>query len=154
MSTDVEMKNFVIESNRIEGITRPPTYDHMREFRAFLALDGLTIGDLVVFVNVFQPNARLRSKAGMDVTVAGKLMPPGGEFLVRTLEGMVDEINLCQGSGFSADAYQVHQEFEHLHPFTDCNGRLGRAIWAWEMKDLSLGFLHRFYYQSLAAWED
>ena len=42
------------------------------------------------------------------------------------------------------DAWTAHCEYEALHPFTDGNGRSGRAIWLWLMHDASLGFLHRF----------
>ena len=47
--------------------------------------------------------------------------------------------------------------YETLHPFMDGNGRSGRILWAWQMIEhniapgLSLGFLHAYYYQTLAA---
>jgi Fic family protein len=56
----------------------------------------------------------------------------------------------------SADPWVMHVEFEKLHPFMDGNGRTGRAIWVWHMlrcgrKPFEISFLHRFYYQTLAA---
>jgi Fic family protein len=57
--------------------------------------------------------------------------------------------------------FAAHVRYEHLHPFTDGNGRSGRAIWAWQMLyqgrgEIPLGFLHHFYYQSIqnAAMKD
>ena len=36
------------------------------------------------------------------------------------------------------------------HPFTDGNGRSGRALWLWQMNNHApFGFLHTFYYQTL-----
>jgi hypothetical protein len=59
---------------------------------------------------------------------------------------------------YYADPYILHVEYEQLHPFTDGNGRSGRAMWLYAMKKcgrleqgLNLGFLHAFYYQTLSA---
>lgn len=66
-----------------------------------------------------------------------------------TLEKLLDE---------KAHPYHIHVDYENLHPFTDGNGRSGRALWLRRMKDLGensfyqaldLGFLHTFYYQTL-----
>jgi len=47
-------------------------------------------------------------------------------------------------------AFEVHLDYEHLHPFTDGNGRSARMLWAWQMREFPLGFLHTFYYQALS----
>jgi hypothetical protein len=143
---------FIIESNKIEGITRPPTDAEIKEFDRFLALDEVTIEDLVAFVKVYQPNARLRDEPGLDVRVGNHRPMEGGPDVRKALEIILLEDELTP--------YERHLAYENLHPFTDGNGRSGRALWAWEMLDmqgddaLDLGFLHRFYYQTLAAFED
>ena len=63
-------------------------------------------------------------------------------------EILADAVDEC------SSAYVLHCRYESLHPFTDGNGRSGRALWLWMMggiEEAPLGFLHTWYYQSLEA---
>lgn len=132
---------FVEESNAIEGIrlTRPV---EVEEFLRFLALPKITIAELERFVSVYQPNAKLRDKAGLNVRVGNHIPLAGGPLVRQKLQEILDSME-------HDGPYVTHRMYETLHPFTDGNGRSGRALWAWQYRDLSLGFLHRWYYQSL-----
>lgn len=74
----------------------------------------------------------------------------GGKEVESKLKVLLNQINNEEDS---RNAYDIHRRYEEIHPLTDCNGRTGRAIWAWLMlKDhysFRLGFLHQWYYQSL-----
>ncbi|KKM98286.1 hypothetical protein LCGC14_1159420 [marine sediment metagenome] len=149
-----KLRNFLTESNEIEGITRPVTDDEYCAAQVFLDLETLTVEDVCKLVDVFQPGAKLRDKLGMDVRV-GKYYPPMG---APEMKGHLEHV-LYMGleSRLGYGQYKTHLEFELLHPFTDGNGRSGRMIWLWQMNQrgqldyaLRLGFLHAWYYQSLS----
>lgn len=140
--------NFIRESNRIEGITRPISESEIAEYVRFIALDMVTLEDMRHFVRIYQPNAKLRDKVGLDVRVGNHIPPRGCPEIKDQL------VNLLSRAYQDWNPYVIHLEFETLHPFTDCNGRSGRMLWAWQMQqqnqNFSLGFLHTFYYQTLA----
>lgn len=141
----MDTADFVAESNRIEGILRAPSVAEIEEHDRFVSLEKVTIQDLVRFVSVYQPGARLRDEIGLNVRVGNHHPPRGGPEIVTGLL----EILKIDWSPWSA-----HVAYENLHPFTDGNGRSGRALWAQIMVQVyggyHLGFLHHFYYQTLA----
>ena len=142
-------ESFVAESNKIEGILTV-TARQVREYIRFVELDEVTVADLQMFVVVNETTARLRLESGMDVIVGNHQPLPGGQHILYRIDDILSHIN----SGIYTP-YENHVEYEALHPFSDCNGRSGRALWAWQMRNeghywmLNLGFLHAFYYQSL-----
>ncbi len=144
-----EFHDFVKETNRIEGLGVGS--DDVAAHERFFELPAVGIPNLEVFVNTIQPGARLRCRAGMNVLVGRHIPPPGGVMVVTDLQIILDR---CMADVESP--YDLHCKYETLHPFMDGNGRSGRALWAWQMMRfydyrLELGFLHKFYYQTLDA---
>jgi hypothetical protein len=142
-------EDFVRESNRIESIHRAPTREEVLATAAFCALKMLQVSDVVDLVAVYQPNARPRFAQGLDVMVGNHIPPRGGPHIQQALVELLAAINAG-----GMDAYQAHVAYETLHPFTDGNGRSGRAVWLWCMGGMHkapLGFLHHFYYQALSG---
>jgi len=134
------------ESNLIEAIDDEDKDKELFDLMArFNQLDVVTVSDVIQFAESL--GGKLRDKPGMNVRVGNHTPIGGGPQVIKSLEDIAPMIN-------SADPYLYHHEFESLHPFTDGNGRTGRAIWVWQMlsqgRDLSLGFLHLWYYQSLS----
>lgn len=112
-----------------------------------------TIRSLTDYVNICQPGNRLRDVAGLNVQVGSYIAPAGGPEIPVALQTILDT---TMDGGY--DAYTAHVCYEKLHPFTDGNGRSGRALWLYHMLHVErkrnmverLGFLHSFYYQTLA----
>lgn len=148
MNTD----DLVRETNRIEGILREPTGEEITEHIRFVCCPEVTLDRLLDYVRVYQSGAVLRNRVGLDVRVGAHLPPPGAPELQERVVNLLYRINL-----HPAQAWELHVAYEQLHPFTDCNGRSGRALWYWCMQHsrqsrlAELGFLHAFYYQTLAA---
>ncbi len=139
---------FVTESNRIEGITRPPTKAEIDEHRRFVDLDLVTVEQLERFVSVYQPDAKLRDRPGLNVRVGDHFPPQGSAAMGSMLRDILADIE-------TQTPYETHVRYETLHPFTDGNGRSGRVLWAWQMmrrfNQYSVRFLHQFYYQALSG---
>lgn len=136
---------FIRESLKIEGIIRDPTAREMEATQHFVALPKLTVADVVALVSIYQPDAVLRDQPGLNVRVGRYIAPPGGPGIPAALRSLLDRI-----SAEKIGAWTGHVAYEDLHPFTDGNGRSGRAIWLWAMGgEAPLGFLHHFYYQTL-----
>jgi hypothetical protein len=143
---------FVTESNRIEGILRPPTDEEVRATRDFICGNAPSVDALCDLALVYAPeDGVLRIKDTMNVRVGSHVAPRGGPHIKANLAGLLKTIS-------DSAPFDFHVAYETLHPFMDGNGRTGRALWAWQMAHdpallalLDLGFLHAFYYQTLHA---
>jgi|SRR5215217_5574154 len=146
--TDTRLNLFVRESNWIEGIKRDPLPVEIAAHIMILGAGAITIPVLQQFVSMVEPDAVLRDQPGLNVRVGDHHPPPGGPTIADDLQRILTLVR-------TSTPYFIHQEYETLHPFTDGNGRSGRALWLATMgglKHAPLGFLHHFYYQSLSAY--
>jgi Fic/DOC family len=141
------LNDFVRESNQIEGINRDPTTKELDAHATFINKMFPMTADLEAFVAIIAPGHRLRDQYGLDVRVGNYIAPRGCPEIRTSLDTLLARVH--EG----ADMYhpwQAHIDYETLHPFTDGNGRSGRALWLWQMHDAPIGFLHKFYYQMLS----
>lgn len=145
-------ENFQHESNKIEGIFGC----NRTEVEALMLFTSSkpTIKGLLDYATVCQPNVRLRDEVGLDVQVGQHIAPRGGPDIPKRLQILLDTID--EGG---LDSHDAHLSYLNLHPFTDGNGRSGRALWLFQMLYHErkrrwveqLGFLQSFYYQTLRA---
>ena len=111
---------FVRESNRLAGIHREPTVQETSAHRGLAAADRLCAGNLEMFVHHVEPGATLRSHVSFGDT-------EGVDATRRVLDRLLEL--LCAGS-ISGEA--LTSTYYALRPFTDANGRSGRALLLWD----------------------
>ncbi len=147
-----DLKFFVAESNRIEGIRRAPIKRELQAHVDLLALPELSVINVAKFVSSIQPGAELRIRPGMNVRVGSHIAPAGGSTVGHGLMIIINRVMNRE------NPWDIHVAYETLHPFMDGNGRSGRAIWLWQMLHqqeapwaLRMGFLHLWYYQTLSG---
>lgn len=139
--------SFIKESNKIEGIDRDPTQLEIKAHEDLIGLKLPKIEDLIEFVSACEPTAKIRDTKGMNVRVGDRKPINGGQIVVNLLKPMLSCIDVVSPAVF-------HKKYEELHPFMDCNGRSGRALWYWQMVNIYKRypdrFLQDYYYQTLS----
>jgi len=150
------MLDFIRESNRIEGIHHDPTSDEIAAHVHLSECEKLSVADIELFVDLVTRwrginGAVLRRSTGMDVRIGGYSPPSGGPQIEVSLGTLLGDMNMHWHSHTSL-LHEDHIRYEQLHPFSDGNGRSGRAIWWWQNGcEAPIGFLHQFYYDTLRS---
>jgi hypothetical protein len=113
----------------------------------------LTIANIETYVKSVQPDAFLRTNKGDEVSIMGFDGLTGGLAVSYALQEIIDGLPTTEG-------WYNYVRYELLHPFSDGNGRSGRAVWLYYMLNVmggwqyvsSLGFLDTFHRQILYAF--
>jgi hypothetical protein len=138
---------FVRESNLIERIEREPLESELEAHLRLLSAPRPSVAVLEQFVASIAPGHVLRDKPGLNVQVGSHVPLPGGPRVRYELQFLLEELETSRPQ-------PIYCRYEKLHPFTDGNGRSGRALWLWlllrQRRTLhQQSFLHTFHYQTL-----
>jgi hypothetical protein len=109
---------FVRASNRLAGITREPTVAEISAHRGLLAANRLRVENLEQFVRHVAGGAHLRDP---DSDRGGKKLRSDLAIIVEAAKAR------------AASPARLHRLYGMLHPFTDGNGRCGRALLMWQV---------------------
>ncbi|MBI2041652.1 MAG: Fic family protein [Candidatus Nealsonbacteria bacterium] len=132
-----EINAFVMESNAIEGIFEPANHplvvNHKKAVRFALKIarkgifaDPLTIHRIIMKSEWYKRPGQYRN---VGVTIGRNRTPPPreiGKLMVDLLHSLLD--GLKPEENIEQWIWDIHHEFECIHPFLDGNGRTGR-IW-------------------------
>jgi len=116
--------HFVRASNRLAGIDREPTASEISAHRGLLAANRLRVENLEQFVRHVAGGARLRDTNSS-----------------RARKGALADINLRAdletiveaASTRAVSPARLYRIYRLLRPFTDGNGRCGRALLMWQV---------------------
>jgi hypothetical protein len=147
-------REFQCESNMIEDIVASEECLQLQT-RALRELceNPLTIASIEAYVLAVQPDAFLRTNKGDEVSIMGFDGLAGGLAVSYALQEIIDGLDTTEN-------WYNYVRYELLHPFSDGNGRSGRAVWLYYMLNTmggwqyvsSLGFLDTFHRQVLYAF--
>jgi hypothetical protein len=110
----------------MSGITREPTAVEVSSHRGLLARNALGVENLEVFVHHIAEGAGWRSDDRPD----GEERREDEAFVLELKADLATIILAAQRQ--AASPQRVHRVFRLLRPFTDGNGRCGRALFVWQ----------------------
>jgi hypothetical protein len=114
--------DFVRISNRMAGIDREPTSSEISAHRGLLAANALRVENLEMFVHHVAEGARVRDDRSPD------------EEAPSAAEIKADLATIVLAAQKRATSPQrLHRIYTMLSPFTDGNGRCGRALLMWQI---------------------
>ena len=147
-----QYKQFMLESNRIEGEDRINPGD-IEAVEYILGTKHICCECLIQLHSILGKYLN-KDWVGVfrkvNVTV-GEFQPINYSQIQLAMEEYAEELPYLT-------SWTAHNKFEKIHPFQDLNGRVGRLIWLSkayhnEGYKFSIPFLQAYYYQTLKIYD-
>lgn len=156
--------DFLQKSNYIEGEYDSQSLDDAVEAWKFLiGKKHISVGNVLKTHGILMQSRKLKEKykgnfRDVPVMVGGRICPPAIEIAPK-IERWFKFANNTDFESIDNETKesvikQMHVDFEHIHPFVDGNGRVGRIILNWQRVKNGLpvliineGYEQREYYK-------
>ena len=125
----IDLDRYINEREIFEAknLARVVSYIQKKAIEEILTLDGLLILHKMLISNIRDDIAGRFRQGNEYVRVGSYIAPPPSDILPR-LQSMLVTFNATSHHSIIKRMATLHLDFEHLHPFIDGNGRIGRVI--------------------------
>lgn len=125
----IDLDRFITEREIFEAknLARVVDYINKKAKEQELNLDTILFFHKMLLSNIRDDVAGRFRKNNEYVKVGNHIAPPPSEVIER-LEKMILEYNISSYENIIKRIARLHLTFEHIHPFVDGNGRIGRVL--------------------------
>jgi len=125
----IDLDRFISEQEIFEAknLARVFSYINMNAKAKELNLEGMLFLHKMLIANIRDEIAG-RFRSGNEYLRAGSHIAPAPKEIVLGLESMIAEYHASNDLNIVKRITMLHLAFEHIHPFVDGNGRIGRVL--------------------------
>jgi Fic family protein len=190
MIDEVELAESVYNSNAIENstLTLPDTekilldLEVSKDYTLREVFEAKNLARVYEYIKIKKDNIVLNQETilfihglligGIDDSIAGRFrkagefvrvsnhIAPAPEHIVRMIEVLLNEYKINHESNIFKKISYFHLEFEHIHPFNDGNGRIGRVLINLQLQEFGYPNIiirnkeKHLYYKTFALFKD
>lgn len=125
----IDLERFISEREIFEArnLARVVSYIDLKAKEQEVNLNVILLLHKMLISNIRDEIAG-RFRAGNEFVRVGSYIAPNPKDVVSLLEKMLVEYNSMSHENIIKRIAKLHLTFEHIHPFCDGNGRIGRAL--------------------------
>jgi Fic family protein len=156
----IDLDRFISERELFEAknLARVVSYIDAKADEAPLSLDLLLLLHKMLLSNI-RDDVAGRFRDGGEWVRVGDHIAPGPELIVGLLERMLIDYHAAGREHIIRKVARLHLAFEHIHPFVDGNGRIGRVVNNYVLRregyvPINIKFVDRsLYYQAFREFD-
>jgi len=142
-----DTEDIILENKQVKGASLRETYEAVNLAQVLVKISTESSMELTVesieklhgvLLSNIQPGIAGRIRQEGENVRVGTHVAPRSENLPRLMSDLIDEYNSADDQYFLDKIAKFHMGFEHIHPFVDGNGRIGRVLIDWQL--IKLGY--------------